>query len=99
MMRRLEIPGCPTFEHWLECRLYRPFLIALARIGFITVPENGYVRLDADTILRRIPDGKAFFGPAFCRRRWAEGAQVFPRALWRDIICHHQPLWNQYLGK
>ena len=88
---RLRIHGCPTFEHWLECGLYRTLLVAAARLGLITVAENSVVRLDWKTIMREESDSHAFAGPPFCRTRWLSAwYAIADRFTGRKYsACHH----------
>lgn len=92
----LIIPGCPTFEHWLDCRLYRTALCAAARLGLITVEEASPLRLDAGTILRREADGSASRGRPFCRARWKDAAKGIMGRMFSKGRCHHSPGWATY---
>ena len=86
----LHLKYCPTFEHWLECRLYRNLVRAAARIGFITVAEGSYLRLDRRTILREEDDGDLVYGPAFHRGRWRNGWDAFRLIFSGGVNCRHE---------
>lgn len=95
---RLRIPGCPTFEHWLECKLYRTALAFSARLGLICIEEGSVLRLDAGTILRREKDGGAFMGHPFSKARWKLAFQVIKDRMTMDGNCPHTPNpgWMRY---
>ncbi len=95
--RHLRIPGCPTFEHWIDCCLYRTALAVASRLGIICVEEGAELRLDRATILRRERDGAAtMFGRPFSRERWKLAAAAIKDRFTLTPRCHHTPGWGRY---
>ena len=80
-------------EHLMICRLYRGLLCAIKRIGLITIPEGEIIRLDYDTVFRRLPDGGRIFGPPLCWKRWvwAWDAVCMTFTISDHLFCKHNP--------